>query len=797
MTGRLARAVGLSRLDRKLLRDIARMKMQMAAVSAVLACGVVLAVMANGMYDSLERARDAYYSEYRMADLAAGVVRAPLSVADQIADLAGVSAVEARVSGIGLLDLPGRSEPVSAQLVSLPEGRAPRVNAIVLRQGRLPAANRDNEVVVSEAFAAANNLEPGHTMAALVYGRRREVTITGIASSPEFVFAVAPGAMLPEAERFGVLWMNREALGRAFDLDGAFNDLVLRLTPGANERLVVREIDRLLERHGGRGAYGRDRMLSARYMSDELESLSTMAGILPPVFLLVAAFLLNVSLSRLVATERSNIGLLKSFGYGNVTIALHYAKFALVFGILGGVIGAIGGRWVGEYVGSVYAGVYQIPGLRFDAGPGVYINAILITLLAALAGSVQAVRKAVALPPAAALAPPAPTGYGHSGGLIERFTAALDGKSRMVARRILRFPRRAATTVIGIALATGLMVTTQHLPLSMDQIVNVTFGVAQRMDAMVSFSEAADDSILRDLTHLPGVLKVEPVRTADVVFEAGSRRERDSISGVPERAQLNRLLNLEIEPVAIRGDGLTMSGILARKLGIGPGDRVRMTATDGHRASVELPVVAIVEPYLAGASYIELDALGRLLREPGRVTAAYLLIDRARREAFSARVKELPRIVSLSYLDNAKASMQKLLNQGAGFFNGMFILFSMLMAAGVAFSSARVTLAEQERDLATLRVLGFGRREASYVLLAEIGALLMVALPIGALFGRWLSQWLMSQFATDMFTFPYITSAQAYAWPALFVTVAVMGAALFVRRGVDRLDMVGVLKSRD
>src|SRR5690606_16206073 len=429
--------------------------------------------------------------------------------------------------------------------------------------------------------------------------------------------------MLPEPERFGVLWMNREALGRAFDLDGAFNDLVLRLTPGANEQMVARDIDRLLERHGGRGAYGQDRMLSARFMADELASLKTMAGILPPVFLLVAAFLLNVSLSRLVATERSNIGLLKSFGYGNGSIALHYAKFALVFGVIGGLLGAIGGRWVGGYVGSVYASVYQIPGLGFDAGPGVYFNAIAITLVAALAGSVQAVRKAVALPPAAALAPPAPTGYGHSQGLVDRFTAGLDGKSRMVARRILRFPRRAATTVIGIALATALMVTTQHFPLSMDRIIEVTFGVAQRMDVMVAFSEAADDAILRDVAHLPGVLRVEPVRTADVVFEAGSRRERNSISGVPEDAALNRLLDENLVEVPARGDGLTLSQNLASKLAVAPGDRVRLTATDGHRASVELPVVAIVKPYLAASSYIELEALGRLLREPGRVTAAH------------------------------------------------------------------------------------------------------------------------------------------------------------------------------
>lgn len=787
----------MRKLDRKLFRDLARMKMQMAAVSAVLACGVVLAVMANGMYESLEAARDRYYERARMADMAVGVVRAPLGLVRQLGAVPGVRALEARVSGVGLLDMPGRSEPVSARLVSLPPDRAPRVNNLVLRAGRMPNPARGGEVLVNEAFAAANHVAIGDTLGALIYGRRREVTIVGIASSPEFVFAVAPGALLPEPERFGVLWMGQESLARAFDLDGAFNDLVLKLEPGASERAVGEQLDRLLERHGGRGAYGRGRMLSDRFMADELTQLRTMARILPPFFLVVAAFLLHVSLSRLVTTERSNIGLLKSFGYGNGAIALHYAKFALVFGLAGGALGAAGGRWVGGVVGDIYAGVYHIPGLAFAAGPGVYLEAIGVTVLAALLGAVQAVRKAVGLPPAAALAPPAPTRFGRVGARMERFATGLDGKSRMVARRILRFPRRSLTTIAGIALAMGLMVTTQHFPLAIDRIIHVTFGVAQRMDAMVSFPEPVDDAILRDLARLPGVLHVEPVRTAEVIFEAGSRRHRDSISGVPQDASLNRLLDTHLVAVAARADGITLSENLAGKLGVKLGDTVRLQATDGRRASAVLPVVAVVRPYLAASAYIEIGALDRVLREPGRVTAAHLLIDRRERQAFSARVKQLPRIVSVSYLDNARASMERLLQQGSGFFNSMFILFASLMAAGVAFSAARVTLAEQERDLATLRVLGFGRLEASYVLVAELGALLLAALPLGVLIGAGMSRWLMSQFQTDMFTFPYVTGAIAYAKPAGFVVLAVVVATLFVRRGVDRLDLVGVLKSRD
>src|SRR5688500_615756 len=328
--------------------------MQALAVSGVLACGIALFVMATGMYDSLERARSHYYDSARMADVAVSVVRAPDPVANQLAALPGINALETRVSGVGLLDLEGKSDPVSARLVSLPPDRRPRVNDVIVRAGRWPDPARDNEVLINEAFAEANLLAPGMQLRALIYGRYRVLEIVGIASSPEFVFAVAPGALLPEPERFGVIWMAREALGRAFDVDGAFNDVVMRVAPGANLREVIFDIDRVLAPHGGRGAYGRDRMLSAQFLADELTSLRTMASILPPIFMLVAVFLLNVSLSRLVATERSNIGLLKAFGYGNVSIALHYAKFAIVFALLGAAIGVI----VGSYLGGVMASIY-------------------------------------------------------------------------------------------------------------------------------------------------------------------------------------------------------------------------------------------------------------------------------------------------------------------------------------------------------------------------------------------------------------------------------------------------------
>ncbi len=784
-------------LDRKLWRDLRRLWLQALAVGLVLGSGIALFVMATGMYGSLERARDGYYERSHMADLAASLVRAPDRVAVQLAGVGGVGAAETRVTGIGLIRLPDVVEPVSARVVSLPAGRRPLVNDLVLRAGRWPDPRQGTEVLLNEAFAEAHGLRPGDRLETLLRGKRWTLRVTGIASSPEFVFAVAPGDILPEPRRFGVVWMGREALGRALDLDGAFNDVVLRLTPGARRQTVMTEVDRLLAPHGGRGAYGRDRMLSARYLSDELSQLRTMASILPPIFLLVAVFLLNVTLSRLVTTERANIGLLKAFGYRNAAIGLHYAKFALVFCALAAVLGLLLGRVVGGYMADIYQSVYRLPVLEFAAGPATWLGALGVALLAAVLGAAIAVGRAVALPPATALSPPAPTHFGRLGEGVERAAQRLDARARMLVRRIVRFPRRSATTVAGIALSLALLVMSEHFPIAIDRIIDTNFGIAQRMDAQVTFAERQHERVMRELLRLPGVLAAEPLRSAEVILVAGARREREALLGVPATARLNRVVGEDARPLALREDGLTLTAGVARKLGVGVGDRVRIEGTDGRRVVAEATVVAIVKPFLGGGAYMERDALGRLLREPDRVDSAYLMVDAAARDALARRLKEIPAIVGVTFADKAEASLRGLFEQGSGFFASMFLVFSLVMAAGVAFSAARVTLGEQERDLATLRVLGFHRREASAVLLGELGVLLAIAVPVGLALGVLLSRWMISQFETEIFSFPFVLDVPTYARSALFVVAAVAIAALWVRRDVDRLDLVAVLKSRE
>ena len=787
----------MSPLHHKLLRDLRRLWIQIIAAGTVLGCGIAIFVMSIGTYASLESARNDYYRHSKMADLTTSLVRAPDSIAPSLALIPGVAAIETRTVGFGLIDLLTVDEPVTAQLLSLPEGRRPAVNDLTLRAGRWPEIHRPNEAVLNEAFATAHGIEPGGTISLLIRGERKRFTIVGVASSPEFVFAVAPGSILPEPGRFGVLWIQRSTLASALELDGAFNDLVLRLSSETARAAVIATIDQRLARYGNRGVYGRERMLSARYLSDELSQLRTLASILPPIFLLVAVFLIHSILSRLVGMERSNIGLLKSFGYRNWAIGWHYAQFSLAFSVVGIAIGIALGLAVGDYMTGVYREVYHFPTLDFRTDALTFGGAAAVGLLAGLLGAFSAVRRATALAPIVALSPPTPTSFRKLSSRIERQLASLSLRSRMVVRRLFQFPRRSAMTIIGIALALALLIMSEHFPIAINRLLELNFGTAQRMHATLTFADQRNETVLREIGRLPGVVMVEPMRAADVFFSSGHRREREVIIGLPPDAMLNRLVESGGSIVVPDKTGLTLSTSLARKLGVKAGDRVWVEATDGQRVTTAVTVSNVASPFLGGSAYMDQTELGHLLRERGRINGAHLIIDPIQRPLLNTRLKQIPSVVGVAYTDRFQDELQKLFREGVGFFSNMFLFFSLSMAAGVAFSAARITISEQERDLATLRVLGYHRKAISMLPLAEMTFLLLVAIPTGLLLGAALSNWMMHQFETDLFSFPLIFDRGAYAQSTLFVTVAVLLATVWARRDMDKIQLVAALKSHE
>ncbi|WP_119531879.1 ABC transporter permease [Sphingomonas edaphi] len=785
----------LSPLTIKLLRDVWRLRAQAAAIALVIAAGVGMVIMSFGMIRSLEATRASYYDIYRFADVFAPIRRAPTSAIRAIRQLPGVAYAEGRVTASAILDVPGIAEPVSGRLHSLPNPKG--LNQIVLRSGRLPGLDAPRDVVVNEAFATAARLSPGDRFSALIYGKRVQLKLTGTVLSPEYVYAVAPGQIFPDNRRYGVIWMNEDALAGALDLRDSFNEALVRLAPGANRDEVIRRLDILLDRYGAVGAYGRDLQISDRFVSNEIEQLATTVEILPPIFLAVAAFLLNIVLARLVETEREVIGLLKAFGYRDRAILLHYGQLAALLSVAGLILGAVLGAWLGRGLAGIYQRYFVFPFLEFRAGADSYLISIGATLIAVLAGAALAVTRAARLTPAEAMRPPAPADF--SGRWTASAARALvpDEPSRMILRGLFRRPLRSLLAVLGLSSALALYIASASSTDNVDRMIELAFGKAEREDMVVTFAEPRDARALYELARLPGVLRVEPYRATSARLTAGHHEVREGLVGSSPQSDLSRAVNMEGRVIEPPPSGVVISTRLARRLDIRAGDPIRAIVTEGERPVIDLPVSAIIDTPLGSSARLDKAYLNRLLREGATLSGAYLAVDSNYGEAVSRALKETPQVAGVTSQQAILQGVRDTVAEQMGIVTLFNTLFAALIVLGVVYNSARISLSERARDLASMRVLGFRRGEVSYVLLGELALLVLVSIPVGISFGLALSRYVTAQFSADLYSIPMGFNSQTPAEGVLAVLVASAATALLIRSKVDHLDLVRALKTRE
>jgi putative ABC transport system permease protein len=784
-------------LDRKLFRDMKRLWAQSLAVALVMASGVATMLIGVGAYNSLYETRATYYDRAQFADIFAFVVRAPNSLATRIRGIDDVSGVETRIVKSALVDIPGLNLPVTASVLSIPTNGESRLNQLYLRSGRLPDADSGTQAVVNEKFALAHKLMAGSNIDIILNGVQRRLTITGTVLSPEYIYAIGPGDMMPDDRRFAVIWMRETELAAAFNLKGAFNNITLRLLRHANKAAVLQSLDALLLRYGGEGAYPREDQISHAFLDAELSQLRVMSRILPPVFLVVTAFLINMVLSRLISLEREQIGLLKAIGYAPLEIASHYAKLILLIAGLGIIIGFAAGTWLSHGLTLLYARFFNFPYQIFIVSPGLYAAAAIIASGAALLGGMRAVLAAASLSPAVAMLPPTPPSYRRvcSGHLqpLRHFSQL----SIMVLRNIARWPLRAALTSLGIALSIGLLVSSLFSTGAVNYMISVNFDQADRQDASIAFGEPRAAAALQEAKRLPGVMRAEPFLSVASRLSNGNHVKRVNLLGKPDDIDISRVLDLSLRPVEMPRSGLVLSEALAENLRVHRDDMVHVELLGRHHTEANIRVSAIIQSYFGMAAFMHIDALSRLLGEGPRINGINILLDPAQNEAFFAKIKQQPALSAMALQRVSLAIFRKTLAENIDIQITVYASLASIIAFGVVYNSARIQFSERARELASLRVLGFTDYEVSRILLLEFAILTLTAIPMGWFLGYWIAFVLARGFQSDLYRVPLIVERSTYAYSALIVMVAVTVSALIVRRRVSRLDLVSVLKTRD
>jgi len=787
----------ISSLNRKLFRDLLAMKGQAFAIGMVVAAGVAVYVMYMATFTSLQRTQQAYYQTQRFADVFASVKRAPQRVANELAAIPDVSVVETRVVSTVTLDLEAFDEPASARLVSIPVNRRPAVNDLFLRRGRWIERGRPDEVIASEGFAIANKLNPGDHVPAVINGRLRQLTIVGVALSPEYVYTIRPGEMVPDDKRYAIFWMDEEALAAAFDMEGGFNDVAIGLAPGVEPDAVIDRVDRILEPYGGLGAIPRSLQLSNWTVQNELNQMQTFGVLLPVIFLMVAAFILNVALTRALALQRPQIAALKALGYTNRAIGWHYFKWALVIGLGGVAIGVIGGGWLGSAIIDMYNAFFRFPSLLFSVPPGVVLQSTVLTLIASGGGAFSAVRRAVAVPPAEAMRPEAPARYRRSIFETPIIARHLGTAGRMVIRNIARHPFRAAASVFGIAFAVSILMIGFVFNGTIDRLIVTQFWEAERQDVTVSYVEPHSRDAQFALARLPGVMAVEPQRSVATRIRSGYHDRYTAVSGVSPGQRFRRIVDREGRAIRMPPAGVVLSLTLAQVLEVAPGDVITLDVLEGHRPMERIEVTGIVDDIMGLSAYMDMTALHAMMREGDVANGALMLVDSAHEAELASTLKSTPAVAGAAFKRAVLQSFREVMAGNMSLSIFINLLFAGVIAFGVVYNAARVSLSERSRELASLRVLGFTRAEISLILMGELALLTLISLPIGAMFGWGLAAAMVHTIDSEVYRFPIFVTRQAVAMSFLGIIAAALVSGLSVRRKLDQLDLVAVLKIRE
>ena len=785
-------------LNRKLWRDLWNLRGQSFAIIAVMASGVACYLMFMSTLDSLLLSRDLYYNDNRFADIFVPIKRAPEAVARRLTMIDGVDKVDTRVVAPLTIDIEGFHEPVVGTVTSIPDDGEPLLNRLYLRAGRTIEAGRNDEIIISEAFAGAHDLRPGDSLHVIINGKRKRLHIVGTGGSPEFVHQLRPGGMFPDYERYGVMWMGRTALSNAFDMQGAFNYAVLTLTRDANEQTVIDSIDDILKPYGGIGAFAREYQPSHRFLAQELDQLENLSGLFPIIFLGVAAFLLNVVVTRLVGTQREQIAALKAFGYSNLSVALHYLQMIMMIVLAGVLLGIIAGTWLGVMLSEIYVEYFRLPFLHFEMQPLRIIQSGLITFIAGGLGTLAAVRAAVRLKPAEAMRPESPAAYRTSfieeAGLKRLFSTP----TRMILRNLGHKPVKSLLSVLGIALAVGMLMTGRFQGDTINYMMDLHYGLSQRDDLAVGFIEPTARRALTELQSLHGVEYGEPVRTVPARLRFEHREYRVYISALEPGTTIKRLVDSDLNIVELPRDGIVLNEYLAEEiLRIKTGELLTVEILEGSMPVRRIPVAALIRQDLGVGAYMELGALNRLMQEGDLISGAYLYIDDRYANEIYQQLKDRPRIVGSVIRTQEIEAFHRTMDETMLFWTFVATLFSVVIAVGVVYNSARITLTERSRELASLRVLGYTRGEISYILLGELALLTLAAMPPGLWFGRVLCGYIATSIGNEMYRVPLILEPSTYAFAALVVLVAAAVSALLVRSRLDKLDLIEVLKTKE
>lgn len=779
----------MNSLNKKLVRDLYTLKIQFITIGLVIAAGIAYMVASWTAYYSLVSAQETFYTKQNLQDGFAYLKKAPNSLISKFRAIEGIDFIETRVGNEVVLDFQEEVLPSAAMLLSLPES----INQLSVQSGQLPETN--DEIILSESFAIENQLKEGSKLIAIIHGQKVVLNVTGTALSPEFVYVFRPSNPMPDNKHYGVIWMKKSALEQALSMEASFNQVVFKMNRNHSEIKTFYEIDEILKPYGGLGAKGRNHLPSHSLLEDEFKQLRSTSIFLPGVFLAVAAFLLHIIINRLINKEREQIATLRALGYSKNSILFHYSKLITSVTLLSSSLGVILGLYLGKLMIDLYGNYYKFPDLKFEVHFFLIFIAFFVGIGSGLIGSWSSLKSITNLEPAIAMKPALPESFSSS--RMDKYISKVSTELRMVLRNLFQRPFRSILTMLGLSMSVMIMILGLFIQDSMEFIIDLQFNIIQREKISLGFLSPISDSSMKDLSTMKGVLKVEAARIVPVRIHKGNYTKDSVLTGYNQKTDLRRCVDSNRKIVTLPKDGILLNQDIAAKLGIRVGDKILLEILEGAKEEKYVSIHGLISEILGQGMYMDRKSLNRLLLEGNSINQVYLNIDPTYEDSLIQEWKNTPKIAGISSKRILLKSFKDILERSMQSSSIFIILFTVIISVGVVYNIAMITLSERIYVLGSLRILGFTINEVFRILITELSFLVLLAAPIGCLFGFYLASAMMNMNDTEGFKFPMKILPSTYILAIGLTILTAVFSYIILFYKIKSMDLMNILKVRE
>lgn len=787
-------------LSRKIWRYIFRNLGQFLAAAAVVMGGIIVYVSMSSSYYNLGQAREDFYRENRFADYYFQFVKAPDGVVKQIERVDGVNHVSGRIQK-DLSVIKENNERATARVVSYNLPMEEELNQITVVQGRGFEQNRSSgstEVVLDPKYLKANNLGWGDEITAIVEGKEVFFTVVGSAISPEFIYAMKDNAdILPDPQKFGIFMVEKQQAQQLLNMQGQINQILIEFDSEADQTAAINTIKEILRPYGLLSSYPRSDQLSDAMLEAELDQLRGVTNVLPMIFLAIAAAIQFVILRRMIKTQRPQIGLMKGTGYHNYQIMLHYVYYAVAVSLAGALAGILLGVRFSFYFTDLYATYFNLPvyfkGFNLQAIVTGVIMCLVIGCIAGVSASVGVVK----IQPAESMRPEPPIIGGKS--LLEYWPwlwSRLTSGWKMTIRNINRNKGRFTVTLLGVVFSVALLVISFFVYDAVDYMMQKFFYEGQTYDISIRFDSLIAEKEMLTISHVDGVQKVEPFLELPIRIHYGSHSEEEVLLAYSPDLTMKKLEDDNGQPILIPADGILLNERTARKLNVRPGDQVEIeTLLPTGPVHQEKAIVAgLVRQMVGSGSYIDLRQVNRLLQERNLISGAMIKVEPGKASQVETEINGMLGVASVLSHQKEIANFESYLGT-MDISILIMVIFAAILGFAIVYNASVMNLAERNREIGCMRVIGFSVKEVSGLLSKENIVQSVLGVALGLPFGRYVAQAYMQSITTDLYTLPVIIYPRTYIMAAFGTIAFIFLAHKFSVRGIKKLDLAEVLKS--